>query len=62
MSHRYDHQNDIRDRELRASKAPGDTFLCKCCGKFKRILGRKRIAGLWCCSSCAAGGSIIETK
>ncbi len=55
----YDPNNELRDRMLRASRAPGDTFVCFKCKGFKSITGRK-LAGkngkisMWLCKECSA--------
>lgn len=51
-SHRYDPINQERERNLRAARAPQDTFYCACCGLLKRIVGRRRIGKVWKCGAC----------
>lgn len=51
-SHRYDPINQERERNLRAAKAPGDTFFCALCKNLKSIFGRRKLAAGWCCAGC----------
>ncbi len=54
----FDPNISLRERMLRASRGPGDTFLCYKCKKGKAITGRK-LAGkngkisMWICKECA---------
>lgn len=42
-----------RLRHDRASKGPGYTFHCAACKQRKTITGRRKLAGRWCCATCA---------
>ena len=55
----YRYMLEDRERQLRASKAPGNTFKCGKCGQCKGLLGRKklRVDGrriVYQCKQCAA--------
>jgi len=55
----FDPTISLRERLLRASRGPGDTFVCYKCKGYKSITGRK-LAGkngkisMWICKECVS--------
>lgn len=40
------------DYDYRAKPPISNTFMCKCCGKGRQILGRRKIGNDWHCKDC----------